>query len=85
MFDIYMRQRSESDVEPNKPRGLKALVVLIVTAFFVFAPPGTLIVGALVLLGFFGKRWMLVVGLSGAAVFIFWLLNRARHRTRLRR
>ena len=85
MFDIYMRRRSESDVEPNKPRGLKALVVLVVTAFFVFAPPGTLIVGALILLGFFGKRWMLVVGLSGAGVLIIWLLIRARHRIRLRK
>jgi uncharacterized membrane protein YdjX (TVP38/TMEM64 family) len=80
-----MRRRPENGIEPNKPRGLKALVVLIVTAFFVFAPPGTLIVAALVLVGLFGKRWMFVVGLAGAVALVFWLLNRARHRTRLRR
>lgn len=85
MFDIYMRRQSDSGLAPNKPRGLKALVVLVVTAFFVFAPPGTLIVAALVLIGFFGKRWMIVAGLVGAAVGILWLLNRARHRTRLRK
>ena len=80
-----MRWRSDIGIEPNKPRGLKAVVVLVVTAFFVFAPPGTLIVGALVLIGFFGKRWMFVAGLAGAAVMILWLLNRARHHTRLSR
>ncbi len=85
MFDIYMRRRSDSGIESNKPRGLKALVVLVVTAFFLFAPPGTLIVAALVLIGLFGKRWMFVGGLAGAVVLVFWLLSRARHRTRLRR
>lgn len=80
-----MQWRADGGPEPNKPRGLKALVVLAVTAFFMFAPPGTLIVAALILVGFFGKRWMFVVGLVGAAAMIVWLLNRARHRTRLRK
>ena len=85
MFDIYMRRQSDIGAAPNKARRLKALVVLVVTAFFVFAPPGTLIVAALVLLGFFGKRWMIVAGLVGAAAGTLWLLNRARQRTRLRK
>jgi hypothetical protein len=53
---------------------LKRLVVLVVAGFFAFAPPGTLIVGAALLFGLFGKVWLTIAATGLVTFATLWLV-----------
>ena len=57
---------------------LKRLALVAVAGFFAFAPPGTLIVGAALLVAFFGRVWLAVAAAVLAAGAITLLLVRKR-------
>ena len=52
------------------------------TGFLVLAPPGTLIVLSVFLVGIFGKTGVVIlIGLAIIVLIVFWLKRKARHRT----
>jgi hypothetical protein len=53
---------------------LKRIAALLVTGFFIFAPPGTLILIALFVFGFSGKIGVIVVSILAAAILI-WMFG----------
>ena len=53
----------------GKVKRLKRKAGLLLAAFLLFAPPGTLVVGALLLLGLVGNVWVLA-GLALAAALL---------------
>ncbi|HEX3559951.1 MAG TPA: phage holin family protein [Pyrinomonadaceae bacterium] len=59
-------------------RILKRVAVLLGAGFLAFAPPGTLIFGAILILGLIGKAWLLAAGVCGllAIVAVFLLVRR---------
>jgi len=66
----------------NRNRKLKSAAFALFTGFLVLAPPGTLIVLSLFLIGVFGKAVLLVlIGLVLIVLTAVWLKRKARHRT----
>ena len=58
---------------------IKAIVILITTGFFMFAPPGTLILGIFLILGLVGDNWLLVgVALCLGTLIVMWLFFRKK-------
>ena len=55
-------------------RDLKRIAALLVTGFFIFAPPGTLIVIALFVFGLTGKIGVIVVS-SLAVAILTWMFG----------
>ena len=60
---------------PNLSKKAKGVAVVLATCFLAFAPPGTLIFGALLIVALFGKTGLIVAGVSLAAVLLFVLLR----------
>jgi hypothetical protein len=60
---------------------LKRFALLVPLAFLAFAPPGTLIVAALIVAGALGWEWLLLAGAGvlGTAALL-WLTRRRRRR-----
>ncbi|MDQ3665965.1 MAG: hypothetical protein M3410_05070 [Acidobacteriota bacterium] len=57
----------------------KRIAVLLITGFFAFAPPGTLIFGFMIILGVFGNVWLVAGGALGLVVIaVTWLMIRRR-------
>lgn len=57
----------------------KRIAVLLITGFFAFAPPGTLIFGLMLIIGIVGNVWLVVTGALGlAALCALWLVLRRR-------
>lgn len=55
------------------------IAALLLGGFLAFAPPGTLIFGFMIILGFVGNVWLVVGGGAGLiAVGVTWLLIRKR-------
>jgi len=66
----------------NRSRKLKRAAFALFTGFLVLAPPGTLIVLTLFLIGIFGKAVILIlVGLVLIVLTGLWLKRKAGHRT----
>jgi hypothetical protein len=66
----------------NRNRKLKSAAFGLFTGFLLLAPPGTLIVLSLFLIGIFGKAVLLVlIGLALIVLTALWLKRKARHRT----
>ena len=66
----------------NQNRKLKRAALALFTGFIVFAPPGTLIVLSLFLIGIFGKAGVLILsGLALLALAGWWLKRKAGRRT----
>ena len=62
----------------NRNRKLKHAALALLTGFMVFAPPGTLIVLSLFLIGIFGKAVVLILsGLALLALAGLWLKRKA--------
>ncbi len=58
---------------------IKAIVILITTGFFMFAPPGTLILGVPLILGLLGVNWLFVgVALCLGTLIFMWLFYRKK-------
>jgi hypothetical protein len=64
---------------------LKRLAILVVTGFFAFAPPGTLIVSAALLSGLLGKVWLGLAATGLVALAILWLVVKKRSTNRNQR
>ncbi len=62
-------------------RDFKRIAAVLVTGFFIFAPPGTLIVIALFVFGLTGKIGVIVGGCL-AACALAWLILRRRATSR---
>ena len=78
---IARRIVSKQQETPN--RKLKRVALALFTGFMLFAPPGTLIVLALLLAPIFGKTGVLV--LSGLALLVLtglWLKRKAAQRAK---
>ena len=58
-------------------RDLKRIAALLVTGFFIFAPPGTLIVIALYVFGLTGKIGVIVVSILTIAI-LTWMFGKKR-------
>lgn len=57
----------------------RRIAALLLGGFLAFAPPGTLIFGFMIILGFVGNVWLVVGGAAGLiAVGVAWLLIRKR-------
>ncbi len=57
----------------------KRVAVLLITGFFAFAPPGTLIFGFMIILGVVGNVWLVAGGALGlVAIGVAWLMIRTR-------
>lgn len=57
---------------------LKRIAVFLLVGFLTFAPPGTLIFGAILILGLIGNVWLSVGGfLSLVALAAFLLIRRS--------
>ncbi len=57
----------------------RRIAVLLITGFFAFAPPGTLIFGGMLILGFVGNTWLIVGSALGFSVIgVAWLVWRSR-------
>ena len=57
----------------------KRIAVLLITGFFAFAPPGTLIVGFIVILGLVRNVWLAAGGiLALVAIGVTWIMLRRR-------
>lgn len=54
----------------------KRIFILLFTGFIAFAPPGTLLFVAILILGLLGKRGFLVVSLSGLLLLAIVLIAR---------
>jgi len=61
----------------NHLQYLKRLAALLVTGFFIFAPPGTLIVIALFVFGLTGKIGVIVVSILAIAI-LTWMFGKKR-------
>ncbi|MBC7911324.1 MAG: hypothetical protein H7Y30_12530 [Pyrinomonadaceae bacterium] len=60
-------------------RSPKRIAVLLITGFFAFAPPGTLIFGFMIILGIVGNVWLVAGGALGLVVIgVTWLMIRRR-------
>ena len=59
---------------------LKRFALLVPLAFLAFAPPGTLIVAALIVAGALGWEWLLLAGTAVLAAALLWLTRRRRRR-----
>jgi hypothetical protein len=58
---------------------IKSITGLIIAGFFIFAPPGTLIIGGFIILVFLRDKWLLVgSALSLAALLVACLLLRKK-------
>ena len=57
---------------------LKRLALLLVAGFFAFAPPGTLLLCAALLIGLLGKVWLGVAAAGLAALAALWLIVKKR-------
>ncbi len=55
---------------------LKRIAVLLITGFLAFAPPGTLIFAAILIVGLIGNVWLAVAGLLGLVALAALLLIR---------
>jgi hypothetical protein len=65
----------------NRDRKLKRAAFVLFTGFLVFAPPGTLIVISLFLIGILGKVGVFIlVGLVLIALTGLWLKRKSQHR-----
>jgi hypothetical protein len=65
---------------------LKAIALLIITAFFVFAPPGTLIFIAALIAGWIGGVTAAIGVTAGLATLaVGWIILRARRGRKRRR
>jgi hypothetical protein len=58
----------------------KKIAVLLVTGFFAFAPPGTLIFLALIAFGLFGKIGLIVIAAIGIIVSAFLIVKKKNKR-----
>jgi hypothetical protein len=58
----------------NHWQDFKRIAALLVTGFFIFAPPGTLIVIALFVFGLTGKIGVIVVSILAVAILI-WMFG----------
>jgi hypothetical protein len=77
-YRFSLRPKSGS----NQNRNLKRAALALFTGFMVFAPPGTLIVLSLFLIGIFGKTVVLILsGLALLALAGWWLKRKAGQRT----
>ena len=66
----------------NTNRKLKRAALGLFTGFLLLAPPGTLIVLSLFLVGIFGKAGLLVlIGIALLALTVFGLRRKKRHST----
>ena len=69
----------------NRNRKFKRVALALFTAFMVLAPPGTLIVLSLFLIGIFGKAGVLILsGVALVAVAVLWLKRKAGQPTEKR-
>ncbi|MDT4897913.1 MAG: hypothetical protein QOH25_2990 [Acidobacteriota bacterium] len=55
---------------------LKRIAVVLLVGFLTFAPPGTLIFGALLILGLIGNVWLSVIGFFSLVALAAFLLVR---------
>lgn len=78
---MEFRSTSEPKHGSNRSRKLKRAALALFTGFLVLAPPGTLIVLSLFLIGVFGKTALLIlIGLALIVLTALWLKRKAGHR-----
>ena len=59
-------------------RRLKRLLALLLTGFIMFAPPGTLLLGAALITALFGRIGLIIAIALCALGLIFWLRKHRR-------
>jgi membrane protein implicated in regulation of membrane protease activity len=67
-------RRVSTGLRTKAVKYFKRIAILLAAGFIAFAPPGTLIVGALLILGLIGKRWFAaacVLSLCAVAAILF--------------
>lgn len=64
-------------------RRVKRATVVLVIGFLTLAPPGTLIVGGILLLGLIGKVWLIVGSVFGVVAVLIILLVHRKYNKRL--
>ena len=64
---------------------LKRLALLLIAGFFAFAPPGTLLLGAALLIALLGKVWLGIAAAGLAALAALWLVVKKRSARRKKR
>lgn len=79
---MKFRSTSGTGTGSSRSRKLKRAAFALFTGFLVLAPPGTLIVLSLFLIGIFGKAVILIfIGLALLVLTAWWLKRKAGHRT----
>jgi hypothetical protein len=72
-----------NDRQTTPMRRLKRIAVLLLAGFLTFAPPGTLIFGAILILGLIGNVWV-IVGVIVSLIILTTLLLLRRHSAKKR-
>jgi hypothetical protein len=66
----------ESETTRSHMKPWKKVLAAILGGFFLFAPPGTLILLSLVLVGLFGRRWLIAAFVVAAATLAILIVRR---------
>gem|GEM_PF-3517047 len=64
-------------------RSFKSIIVLLITGFLAFAPPGTLIFISLLIIGFTGKAGFIIVCVVALIALCVWFYRKKMNKARL--
>jgi membrane protein implicated in regulation of membrane protease activity len=66
----------ESETTRSHMKHWKKVLGSILGGFLLFAPPGTLILLSLMLVGLFGRKWLIAVFVVVSATLAIWIVRR---------